>query len=259
MIENRNISRSALVDNLKNKNKTFYYSSITSAIEENKKKMAETINSMIFKHKKFDQEVSSVDSYNPPVYIINYSKNKKPVISHFLKSMSIYNKIINGTFVYFSSSIGYFFNKKNNKQIKNTYKFLFYCFKTMFCLISKPVFIYKTDKIIIQLFYFVIFPYFFKNWYNSSKFQKHYRYRYISPFNKKKNMKRNLFLKKYKERKLLQVVKTLKPRLYGFMTNWGRPVPKEFNMTDKFIARLGKFQKHYRYRYISPFNKKKIW
>jgi hypothetical protein len=159
MIENR----INFIENLKNKKKTYFYFSITSAIEENKKKMAETINSMIFKHKKFDHEVSSIDTNNPPVYIINYSKIKKPVISHFLKSMSIFNKIIKGTFVYYSSSIGYFFNKKNNKQIKNTYKFLFYCFKTMFCLISKPVFIYKTDKIIIQLYYFVMFPYFLKN------------------------------------------------------------------------------------------------
>ena len=117
---------------------------------------------MILKHKKFDPEISTVLN-RTPVDLIYYSKNNKPILSQYLKSMSIYNMMIKGTFIYFSSCIGYFFKKNNYKKFKNIYKLLFYFFKTMFCLISKPVFIHKSDKIIIQLYYFLILPNFFKD------------------------------------------------------------------------------------------------
>ena len=135
-------------------------------LEENKKKMVDTIRSMILKHKNFDSELSTVSgglNNRAPVNIIYSTKNNKPIISHYLKSMSIFNMIKKGTFIYFSNSIGYFFKNNNLKKFKNIYKFLFYFFKTMYCLISKPVFVFKTDKIIIQLFYFVITPNFFKD------------------------------------------------------------------------------------------------
>ncbi len=45
----------------------------------------------------------------------------------------------------------------------NLYKLLFYFFKSMYCLISKPVFITTPDKIKIQLFYFLCIPKFFLN------------------------------------------------------------------------------------------------
>jgi hypothetical protein len=140
-------------------------------LEENKKKMVETIRSMILKHKIFDLKLSTVSAGGlntayggaAPVNIIFSSKDNKPIISEYLKSMSIFNMIKKGTFIYFSNSIGYFFKNNNLKKFKNIYKFLFYFFKTMYCLISKPVFVFKTDKIIIQLFYFVITPNFFKD------------------------------------------------------------------------------------------------
>ena len=47
---------------------------------------------------------------------------------------------------------------ENNKLINNIYKFLYLSFKSMYCLISKPVFIIKSNKIIIQLFYFLLIP-----------------------------------------------------------------------------------------------------
>jgi hypothetical protein len=55
----------------------------------------------------------------------------------------------------------------NNKLIKYSYKLLFYFFKSMYCLISKPVFIFSPDKVTIQLFYFLNIPKFkvFK-WYS---------------------------------------------------------------------------------------------
>ena len=70
----------------------------------------------------------------------------------------------------------YFYSNKNknkskggndNRLIKYSYKLLFYFFKSMYCLISKPVFIFTPDKVIIQLFYYLNIPKFkvFK-WYS---------------------------------------------------------------------------------------------
>ncbi len=74
----------------------------------------------------------------------------------------------------------------NNRLIKYSYKLLFYFFKSMYCLISKPVFLFTPDKVTIQLFYFLNIPKFkvFK-WYsilnNKLIFKKWYSLR----FNKK--------------------------------------------------------------------------
>ena len=46
----------------------------------------------------------------------------------------------------------------SNIYIKDTYKLLFYLFKSMYCLISKPVLKYTNDKVIIQLFYYLNIP-----------------------------------------------------------------------------------------------------
>jgi Mitochondrial ribosomal protein (VAR1) len=46
----------------------------------------------------------------------------------------------------------------NNRLIKYSYKLLFYFFKSMYCLISKPVFLVTPDKVVIQLKYFLNIP-----------------------------------------------------------------------------------------------------
>ena len=46
----------------------------------------------------------------------------------------------------------------NKLMIKFVYKLLFHFFKSMYCLISKPLFINTPDKIKIQLFYFLCIP-----------------------------------------------------------------------------------------------------
>lgn len=59
----------------------------------------------------------------------------------------------------FHQNIQYFFNKYNklNQQQKDQiFKLLEYAFRTMSCLISKPVFMETQDNIIIHLFYFFI-------------------------------------------------------------------------------------------------------
>jgi len=51
-------------------------------------------------------------------------------------------------------------NNSSNKgiYIKDTYKLLFFLFKSMYCLISKPVLKYTNDKVTIQLFYYLNIP-----------------------------------------------------------------------------------------------------
>ena len=76
--------------------------------------------------------------------------------------MSIYNIDIQGTFIHFNKFIAYNFNHNSNKLVKDIYDILFFAFKSMSCLISKPVFSFKNDKIIIHLFYYLISPTFLK-------------------------------------------------------------------------------------------------
>ena len=45
-----------------------------------------------------------------------------------------------------------------NRLIKYSYKLLFYFFKSVYCLISKPVFLFTPDKVTIQLFYYLNVP-----------------------------------------------------------------------------------------------------
>lgn len=89
-------------------------------------------------------------------------RKQQMLIHRFLKFMSIYNLDIQGTFLYFNRFIAFNFNHDRNKLIKEIYDILFFAFKSMSCLISKPVFSFKTDKIIIHLFYFLISPVFLK-------------------------------------------------------------------------------------------------
>jgi hypothetical protein len=49
-------------------------------------------------------------------------------------------------------------NTRGNIYIKDIYKLLFYLFKSMYCLISKPVLNYTNDKVTIQLFYYLNIP-----------------------------------------------------------------------------------------------------
>jgi hypothetical protein len=67
---------------------------------------------------------------------------------------------------------------QTNKLIKNIYKFLYSSFRSMYCLISKPVFIFKANKIIIQLFYFILIP-------KILKYKKKKKFNYL----KKKNLR----------------------------------------------------------------------
>jgi hypothetical protein len=223
---------------------------------------------------KFEAKKDILNENSNPVRLLYFNDNlKKPIINQYLKSMSTYNMITNGTILYYSSIIGFNFKKKiraylpffkpvslsinsssksslakgqlqaklhdagalpllmssmlrtqssqgesskgneglliksvrsaerltspyslrgirkvggsldkgkfsifgrgieNNKLINNIYKFLYLSFKSMYCLISKPVFIIKSNKIIIQLFYFLLIPKIFKHMKNKSDYK----------------------------------------------------------------------------------------
>ena len=97
--------------------------------------------------------------------IIKYNKNLPKsliMINQFLKSINRYNNFVKGTIVYFNKFINYKFYYKKYFLIKNFYKLLFYTFKSMNSLISRPVLVYKPNKIIIRLFYFILLPTFLK-------------------------------------------------------------------------------------------------
>nr|AVR57751.1 ribosomal protein S3 [Termitomyces sp. T132] len=86
----------------------------------------------------------------------------QPVLSHYLKELSIYNIKNKGIIIFYYILIGFHFNTDLNKFYtsgkKNIYKLLSTTFKSMYCLISKPVFISTPDKIIVQLFYYLFIP-----------------------------------------------------------------------------------------------------
>jgi Mitochondrial ribosomal protein (VAR1) len=180
-------------------NKLFNISNINKT---NEIKIEQTLNS-IFKMKEFDSKNEAISIYSNPVeilysndnnnnnnnYTIPYNLQKKPIINQYLKSISNYNIIKKGIFISYSNIIGFNFNTQRNKIIKNIYKLLVGSFKSMYCLISKPVFVMTPDKIIIQLFYFLFIP-------NILKSKKMFKYGYRNKLSKQIWFKRKKRIKK---------------------------------------------------------------
>jgi Mitochondrial ribosomal protein (VAR1) len=166
----------------------------------NENKIEQTLNN-IFKFNKVEFKNDDISFFDNPIemlytkfnkyknkHFLNNNKNQykynnnynsklsnileqKPIINQYLKSMSSYNMIQKGIIMSYSNIIGFNFNTDRNKLITNIYKFLAASFKSMYCLISKPVFVMTPDKIIIQLFYFLLIP-------NILKFKKIFKYKY---------------------------------------------------------------------------------
>jgi hypothetical protein len=218
----------------------------------------------------FNVEKDIINENSNPVDLLYFNNNiNKPVINQYLKSMSTYNMITNGTILYYSNIIGFNFKKRiraylpfiksispllntgqsevntmksmevtgrngerltspytfrglkkvvgsldkgkfsvfgrgieNNKLINNIYKFLYLSFKSMYCLISKPVFIIKSNKIIIQLFYFVLIPKIFKHIKSKTNYKSRNKNKIYQDFveRKKKQALANLFEARLKEK-----------------------------------------------------------
>jgi hypothetical protein len=111
---------------------------------------------------------------------------KPPVISSFLRELSIYNRETKGIINYFSKIISYNFNANNNKISSSITDLLEASFKVMHCLISKPVFVITPEKVTIQLFYFLMVA-------NKKQLKK---IRKRSRFNNKKQRIYNIYKKK---------------------------------------------------------------
>lgn len=183
-------NRTVLLDIFNNNNNFLANKESEISFKENKIKIEETIKTIIKDHtvsslKELLKDNNNIltpakgDKTNTHFNIVNNSNlitspvsitltkdyNGKiiPNITQYLTSMSNYNLMRKGTLMNFSKFIGYQFNKLNNKLVRNPYDLLNSTFKSMYCLISRPVFLIKTDKIIIQLFYYLLIPKLLKN------------------------------------------------------------------------------------------------
>jgi Mitochondrial ribosomal protein (VAR1) len=137
-----------------NKNSVNKSNEVVPKIKINQLKIDQTLSSL--KNSVYNRAISN-SVYLNPVSMLYYIKNK-PQIHHYLKSMSNYNRSIKGIVLNNPKINVYNFDLKKNNLLKNMYEVLAYSFKAMYCLISKPVFFITSDKLIIQLFYFLFIP-----------------------------------------------------------------------------------------------------
>jgi Mitochondrial ribosomal protein (VAR1) len=166
---NNIISKNILLRNMK-----YYFlkSTLSSILKKKLRKISEVLedkpvkNYVIYSYLK--NCISSLRLGTPPH--LNGARTKLSLNKYKGKkfgSLFTYNKIIgykfNSTFYpscFANSKFG--LEKSRNAKadifIKDTYKLLFYLFKSMYCLISKPVLKYSNDKITIQLFYYLNIP-----------------------------------------------------------------------------------------------------
>jgi hypothetical protein len=140
---------------------------------------------------------------------IGQIKGSKPILNQYLKTMSTYNMRKKGILITYNNQIEYSFLVGNlvynNKIISKIYKLLQASFKSMYCLISKPVFVITPDKITIRLFYFLFIPNILKfkklNGFNKSVFninngEKEKKIKLIKKqYNKFRKIKKNIKIK----------------------------------------------------------------
>ena len=165
----------------------------------------------------------------------NYNGTKNTtIINQYLKEMSKFNMNRKGIFIYYNNIIGFNFNNYTNKLIKNIYKLLFTSFKSMYCLISRPVFVISPDIIKIQLFYYLFVPNLLKikqlNLYKKNKKYKIYNIREL----KKKHYKFKIGYNKFRR-------KQNKINLYNLSSNAITKVfSNKFNILCNILSNLFK-------------------
>jgi hypothetical protein len=122
--------------------------------------------------------------FNKPM--VSRDKGLLNNINHISLIPNIGNK--NGVLLKYQKLISYKFNHSplgiNNTvntqyyiDIKNTSELLYYFFKSINCLISKPIYLHTSDKVIIKLFYFLSIP--------KKKVFKFFSIKYINSFKNK--------------------------------------------------------------------------
>ena len=207
----------------------------------------QTINSII-KYKNFDYNTDSISMKSNPISLVYY-KNKNvvtdsnssdlttPILNKYLQIMSKYNLTNKNIYIYYSNIIGFKFIKDNNKLFKNIYKLLAYSFKSMYCLISKPVFIVTPNKIIIQLFYYLFIPSILKakNFYKLVKKNRNQKLRFYLIWKKSKRNRKRLY-RKIRKFQLSSRIKLRK--LYLF--NITKIFPNKFKNLCEILSNLFK-------------------
>jgi hypothetical protein len=128
---------------------------------------------------------------------------KEDNLYKFLQNLTSYRKNlrIRGIVLNYNKTISYSFNKNKKDNLissinlLNTEKFIYSFFKSIYCLISKPVFVITADKVIIELFYYLNIPkYKVFKWFTIF-FNKNIKNLYLF-FTKRKNNKFNLSITK---------------------------------------------------------------
>nr|QCI56440.1 hypothetical protein [Hypsizygus marmoreus] len=178
------------------------------------------------------------------LYTSNPLTESKPIINQYLKAMSIYNMKSKGVFIFYSNVIGFNFNMgttlSGTKLIKNVYNLLCASFKSMYCLISKPVFVITPDKIIIQLFYYLLIP-------NILKLKKMHKYGNRNKLNNKLPLsrtgwggeKKNKIKKQYSKFRKIKIKVRIKLRKLSNIT-LTKVFPLKFKKLCLILSRLFK-------------------
>lgn len=134
-----------------------------------------------------ENKLITINSINPDnVTTLKYIDN----IHEYLKSLKTLLPIFKkrGLSIKYIQNNSYFFNKGNKinthnqisiASIESTNKLLKSLFKSLYCIISKPVFLITGDKIIIQLFYYLNIPkqtvYKWFNIFNNNRIKSYYK------------------------------------------------------------------------------------
>jgi hypothetical protein len=81
----------------------------------------------------------------------------KNIINNYIKSLSKFNTYLDGIVFNYKQQINYNFSSisSNNILIKKIYPFLLFTFSSMNSLISKPVFEFTSQKVVIHLFFYI--------------------------------------------------------------------------------------------------------
>src|SRR5882724_7757092 len=157
----------------------------------------------------------------------NWSKKKKKWFSFLDKIRQIIkSKYVFNAFLANSQSINYNFNKNFKKtDLNSIYKILKYFFTSLSSLISKPVFLFSSDKINIRLFYFII-----------PSLPKLKKERKINKFIRNKG---KLYEEKKNRREFRKIMKNFKMKL--FIARWKENnnlirLPNLLDTVSKFIS-----------------------
>jgi hypothetical protein len=192
------------------------------------------LNYLNFDEKSETLNIKGNNNYSSPVEVMYYKNNlntfNKPIINQYLKEMSKFNILRKGILFNYNNIIGFNFNSNTNKLIKNIYKLLLASFKSMYCLISKPVFIITPDKISIQLFYYLFLP----NYLKLKQIKLYKNNKNLKLFSRRKEIKHkhNIFKKQFSKYRRLK-----KSKLILFNLN-NNPLTKVFSNKFKILCNI---------------------